>query len=138
MEHCPSLDATIKGHLKQMCQGLLSTKPKPRSSNRFAPLATPDAQTTDKPEEPSHKTTALPSTNKLYIMDFLLAKLYTINTGRLSIWACGGNQYITIAFHSCCNAILCAPYVNWSDKHRLAAYDSIMHRLANHGPDVDL
>ncbi len=109
MKHCPSSDATIKGLPKQMRQGLCSTKPMPRSSNRFAPLALPDAQTTDKPEYPSHKPTTLPSTKKLYITDFPLAKLYTNNTGRLPIRACSGNQYITIAFHSHCNAILSPP-----------------------------
>jgi hypothetical protein len=48
-------------------------------------------------------------------MEFPLAKLYTNNTGRLPIRACSGNQYITIAFHSHCNTILCTPYVNRSD-----------------------
>jgi hypothetical protein len=80
----------------------------------------------------------LPPTNKLYITDFLLAKLYTNDTRRLPIWACSGNQYITIAFYSHCNAILCTPYVNRSNKHRLAAYNSIMRHLANRGHDVDL
>jgi hypothetical protein len=117
MKHCPSSDATIKGHLKQTRQGIRYTKPMPRSSNGFSPLATPDALTTDEPEDPIHKPTTLPSTNKLYITDFLLAKLYTNNTGRLPIRACSGNQSITIAFHSRCNTILCAPYVNRSDKH---------------------
>jgi hypothetical protein len=131
MKHCPSSDATIKSHLKQMHQGLCSTKPKPRSSNRFAPLATPDTPTTNKPEDPSHKPTTLPSTNKLYIMDFLLAKFYTNDTRRLPIQACSGDQYIPIAFHSRCNAILCTPFV-------LATYDSIMRRLANHGHNVNL
>jgi hypothetical protein len=117
MKHCPSSNIIIKAHLKQTHQGLHSTKPKPRSSNHFAPLATLDAPTTDKPEDPSHKPTALPPTNKLYITDFLLAKLYTNNTGRLPIQARSGNQYITIAFHSHCNTILCTPYVNRSNKH---------------------
>jgi hypothetical protein len=71
-------------------------------------------------------------------MDFPLAKLYTKDTGRLPIWACNGNQYITITFHSHCNAILCAPYVNRSNKHQLAAYDSIMRCFANRGHNVDL
>jgi hypothetical protein len=101
MKHCPSSDATIKGHLKQTLQGTRSTKPMPRSSNRFASLAMPDRPTTDEPEDPIHKPTALPSANELYITDFLLAKLYTDNTGRLPIRACSGNQYITIAFHGC-------------------------------------
>jgi hypothetical protein len=138
MKHCPSTDATIKGHLRHMRQGLCSTKPKPTSSNCFAPLATPDAQTTDNTEDPSHKPTALPSTTKLYITDFPLAELYTDDTRRLPIQACSGNQYITIAFHSRCNAILCAPYVNRSDKHQLAAYDSIMRPLTNCGHEVNL
>ncbi len=80
MKHCPSSDATIKG-LKQTCQGICSTKLMPRSSNRFSILAMPDALTTDEPEDPIHKPTALPSTNKLYIMDFPLAKLYTHSPG---------------------------------------------------------
>jgi hypothetical protein len=43
-----------------------------------------DAPTTDEPDrDPSHKPTTLPPTNDLYIMDFLLANLYTNNTGRL-------------------------------------------------------
>jgi hypothetical protein len=88
MKHCPSSDATIKGHLKQTHQGLHSTKPKPTSSNHFAPLAMLDAPTTDEPDrDPSHKPTASPPTNELYITDFLLAKLYTNNTRRLLIWA---------------------------------------------------
>jgi hypothetical protein len=82
MKHCPSSDATIKDHLKQMHQGLCSTKPKPTSSNRFAPLTMLVAPTTDEPDrDSSHKSTALPPTNKLYITDFPLAKLYTNDTG---------------------------------------------------------
>jgi hypothetical protein len=66
MKHCPSSDATTKGQLKQTRQGLCSTKPKPTSSDRFAPLAMPDAPTTDKPDrDPSHKPTALPLTKEL-------------------------------------------------------------------------
>jgi hypothetical protein len=137
MKHCPSSDATIKGHLKQMRQGIRSTKPMPKSSNRFAPLTMPDAPITDE-LKPIHKPTKVPSTNKLFITDFLLAKLYTNDTGRLPIRACSHNQYITIAFHSRCNAILSAPYVNRSKKHQLATYDSTMHRLANRGHDVNL
>ncbi len=65
MKHCPSSDATIKGHLKQTHQGLCSTKPKtPPSSNRFAPLFMPDTPTTEEPgRNPSLKPTKLPPTN---------------------------------------------------------------------------
>jgi hypothetical protein len=80
----------------------------------------------------------LPPTHELYITGIPLAKLYSNNTGRLPIQAHSGNQYITISYHSQCNAILCAPYANRSDKHRLAAYNSIMHRLTNHGHNVNL
>jgi hypothetical protein len=80
MKHCPSSDTTIKGHLKQTHQGLCSAKPKPTSSNRFAPLAMPDAPTTDESDgDTSHKPTVLLPTNKLYIIDLALAKLYTDN-----------------------------------------------------------
>ncbi len=45
---------------------------------------------------------------------------------------------ITIAYHSQYNAIHCAPYANRSNKHQLAAYNSIMHCLTNRGHNVDL
>jgi hypothetical protein len=138
MKHCPSSDATIKGHLKQTHQGLRSTKPKPMSSSdRFALLSTPDTPPTEEPSvDSSCKPTKLPPTNKLYIADFSLAKLY--DTRRLPIWACSSNQYITIAFHSQCNATLCASYANKSDKHWLATYNSIMRRLSYRGHNVNL
>ncbi len=119
MKHCPSSDTTIKGHLKQMRQGLRSTKPKlPPSSNCFAILSAPDTPPTEEPSiDPSNKPTILPLANKLYIMDFPLTKLYTDNTGRLPIQAHSCNQYITIAYHSQFNVILCTPYANRSNKH---------------------
>jgi hypothetical protein len=128
MKHCPSSDATIKGHLKQMQQGLRSTKPKPHpSSNCFAILAELDTPTTEEPsDDPSSKPTKIPPTNELYITDIPLAKLYTDNTGRHPIWACSGNQYVTTAYHTQCNVILRAPYANRSNKHQLATYNSIM------------
>jgi hypothetical protein len=65
MKHRPSSDATIKGRLKQMHQGLGSTKPKP-SSNHFAPLSTLNSPSTDEPDgDPNHKATELPPTNEL-------------------------------------------------------------------------
>ncbi len=66
-----------------------------------------------------------------------LSKLYTDDTGRLPIRAQSGNQYITIAYHKPSNAILCAPFANRSDAHRLVAYNPIMHRLTKHGLTVD-
>jgi hypothetical protein len=114
MKHCPSSDTTIKGHLKQTPQGLHSTKPKlPPSSYRFAILSAPDKPPTEAPRvNPSSNPTKLPLAKELFIMDFPLTKLYTDDNGRLPIWACSGNQYITIAYYSKCNVILCAPYAN--------------------------
>jgi hypothetical protein len=87
MKHCPSSHATIKGHLKQTQQGLCSTKPKPQpSSKHFAILPEPDTPPTEEPSvDPRSKPTKLPPTNKLYITDVPLAKLYTNNNGRLPI-----------------------------------------------------
>jgi hypothetical protein len=139
-KHCPSSNATIKGRLKQTQQILCSTKPKPYPSlNFFAILAEPNTPPTEEPSaNPSIKPTEFPPTNKLYITDVALAKHYTNNTGRLPIWARSGNQYITIAYHTHCNVVLCAPYPNRSHKHPLAGYNSIMHCLTNHGHNLDL
>jgi hypothetical protein len=133
MKHYPSSDATIKGHLKQTCQGLHSTNPKPTSSNRFAPLAMLDSQTSDEPDkDPSHKPPKFPPLTSSTFADFPPAKLYTNDTGRLPIQAHSGNQTITIASHSHCNAIHCSPYVNRSDKHQLAAYNESKGRQAGY------
>jgi hypothetical protein len=80
----------------------------------------------------------LPLTNEFYITDLPLAKLYTDNTWRLPIQAHSSNQYIMITYHSQQNVILCTPYANRTNKHGLAAYNSIMCRLANRGHNVDL
>jgi hypothetical protein len=82
--------------------------------------------------------TKLPLTNELCIADIPLSKLYTDNTGRLPIQACSGNQYITITYHSQCIVILCIPSANRTGKHQLTAYNSIMHRLAKRGHNIDL
>jgi hypothetical protein len=58
MQHCPSSDATVKGHLKQTRQGLRSTKPKPpKPSNQFAILANPPESP---PPEPAGEPTIDP------------------------------------------------------------------------------
>jgi hypothetical protein len=106
MKHCPSSNATIKGYLKQMCQGLCSTKPKP-SSNCFTILSALDKPPTEAPSvKPISKPTKLPLSSELFIIDLPLSKLYTDDTGRLPIQACIGNQYITITYHSQFNVIL--------------------------------
>jgi hypothetical protein len=119
MKHCPYSDATVKVHLKQTCQGLCSTKPKPLpSSNNFAILSATDAPPTESPTvKSSSKLNKLPLTNELYIADMPFSKLYTDNTGRLPIQTCSSNQYITIAYHSQCTVILYAPYANRTSKH---------------------
>jgi hypothetical protein len=123
----PSSDATVKGHLKQTRQGLRSTKPKPpKPSNQFAILA---KSTESPPPAPTGEPAIDPTTplsNQLYIAEMPFSRLYTDDTGRLPIRARSGNQYITIAYHKLSNVILCAPYANQTDAHRLAAYNSIM------------
>jgi hypothetical protein len=88
MQHCPSSDATVKGHLKQTRQGLRSTKPKPpKHSNRFAILA---KSTKPPPPAPTVEPTIdppLPLSNQLYIAEMPLSRLYTNDTGRLPIQA---------------------------------------------------
>ena len=58
-----------------------------------------------------------------------IEKLYTDDTGRFPIRSRSGNQYIMIAYHCDSNTILQAAFKSRKDKHRIAAYNSIMHRL---------
>ena len=59
-------------------------------------------------------------------------KLYTNDTGRLPVFSRSGNQYIMVAYHSS-NVILVAPFKARKNKHRIAAYTSIMQRLKDRG-----
>jgi hypothetical protein len=71
MKHCPSSNATIKGHLKQLNQGPRSTKPKPPPIVKLlCILSTPDKPPTEEPSVyPSSEPTKFPPTNELYITD---------------------------------------------------------------------
>ena len=76
--------------------------------------------------------------NELYLNVVPMSKLYTDDTGRFPVRARSGNQYVMIAYHADGNLILQQPFKTKSDTHRIAAYDTIMMRLAAKGLSVDL
>jgi hypothetical protein len=121
-KYCPDADETIMGHFSQQCQNDRLTKVKP---TLLAPLAV-----------------LLPPTemlsNQVFIITKLLSKLFTNNTGRFPIRARSGNQYVMIAFHTNSNLILQQAFKSKSDRHHIAAYNTIMMRLAAWGLYVDL
>jgi hypothetical protein len=57
---------------------------------------------------------------------------------RFPVRARSGNQYVMIAFHADGNLILQQAFKCKSDRHRIAAYNAIMTRLAARGLFVDL
>jgi hypothetical protein len=74
------------------------------------------------------------ATTELFLNVMPLSKLYMDDTGRFPVRARLGNQYIMIAYHADGNLILQQSFKTKGDVHRLAAYNSIMTRLAtNHG-----
>ncbi len=79
----------------------------------------------------------LPS-NKVHIRVVPISKLYTDDTGRFPVKARLGNQYVMIAFHANGNLILQQAFKTRRDKHCVAAYNTIMTRLAARGLLVDL
>jgi hypothetical protein len=68
----------------------------------------------------------------------MLSKLFTNDIGRFPIRAGSGNQYVMIAFHADSNLILQQAFKSKSDRHRIAAYNTIMTRLAARGLSIDL
>jgi hypothetical protein len=105
-----------------MLPGTVRTKPKP---TLLAPLAVlpPPAAT--------------PS-NQVFVVTKPLSNLFTNNTGRFPVRAHSGNQYVMIAFHANGNLILQQAFKSKSDRHRIAAYNTIMTHLAACGLSVDL
>ncbi len=108
------------GHLTQQRQNIRSTKPK-------ATFALPPPVAV--PEAPS---------NEIFIRVVAISKLYTDDTGRFPVKARSGNQYVMIAHHVDGNLILQQVFKTRSNKHRIAAYNAIMTRLAARGLAVDL
>jgi hypothetical protein len=124
--YCLDADETILGHLAQQRQNVRSTKPHHPALN---PALLLPANAPKEPELPS---------NKVYIRVVPVSKLYTDDTGRFPVKARSGNQYMMIAYHANGNLILQQAFQTRSDKHRIAAYNSIMTRLAARGLSVDL
>jgi hypothetical protein len=81
--------------------------------------------------------TGTPS-NQVYVVTRPLSKLFTDDTGRFPVRARSGNQYVMIAFHADGNLILQQAFKTKSNRHRIAAYNAIMTRLAARGLSVDL
>jgi hypothetical protein len=75
---------------------------------------------------------------QVFVVTKLLSKLFTNDTGRFPVRARSGNQYVTIAFHANGNLILQQALKSKSDRHRIAAYNTIMTHLAARGLSVDL
>ena len=124
--YCPDSDEIILGHLAQQHQNVRSTRPhEPRTPTGLpSPVINP-------------ATPVVPS-NALHLTVVPLSKLYTDDTGRFPVRARSGNQYVMIAYHVDGNLILQQPFKTKSDAHRLAAYNTIMTRLAAKGLSVDL
>jgi len=112
----------IMGHLAQQRQNVRSTKPKQPPPVPLVVLPPP-------------APTAL---NQIFVMTQPLSKLFTDDTGRFPVRARSGNQYVIIAFHADGNLILQQAFKTKSDRHPIAAYNSIMTCLAAQGLSVDL
>jgi hypothetical protein len=121
-KYCPDADETIMGHLAQQRQNVRSTKPKQPRPVPLVALPTPAAT----------------ASNQIIIVTQPLSKLFTDDTGRVPVRARSGNQYVMIAYHADGNLILEQAFKTKSDRHRIAAYNSIMTRLAARGLSVDL
>ncbi len=117
--YCPTADATIKGHMAQAQQNVRSTKP--------AQPATMPALLQLGPTAPA-----------IELLEVLLNKLFTDDTGRFPIRARSGNQYLMVAYHYASNAILVRPFASKADSHRIPAYMAIMTRLKQSGKAVDI
>jgi hypothetical protein len=122
-QYCPDSDETILGHLAQMRQNVLSTKP----------------QSTPRPSPPPNTESSTPlakALQEMFLHVYPISKLYTDDMGHFPIWARLGNQDVMIAYHK--NLILQQVFQTKADKHRIPAFNTIMERLAARGLLVDL
>ena len=122
---CHITDNTLKGHMVQVRQWVLSTKPKPTRKK----CKQPEANSLPKDITPSQE---------LHIKVEHISIFYTCDTGRLPVLSRSENQYIMIAYRCNFNAIIAAPFRSSADKYRLFANGTIMKRLKYRNILVDL
>jgi hypothetical protein len=113
------------GHLAQQRQNIHSTKPTQHVTKTAVDPVSPSGI----PAAPS---------NEVHIHVVPISKLYTDDTGPFPVRARSGNQYVMIAYHADGNLILQQAFKSRSDKHRIAAYNTIMTRLAARSLAVNL
>ncbi len=111
--------------MAQQRQNVRSTKPKSDPSLALMPLSQPPA-TVDSPSD------------QVFIKVHPLSRLYTDDTGCFPVKARSGNQYVMIAYHANGNLILQQAFKTRNDRHHIAAYNSIMTRLAARSLAVNL
>jgi hypothetical protein len=119
--YCPDADETIMGHLAQQRQNVQLTKPKD-----FAGATSGSASSCCNAVQPS------------FLVTKPLSKLFTDDTGRFLVRACSCNQYAMITFHADGSLILQQAFKSKSDRHCIAAYNTIMTCLAACGLSVDI
>jgi hypothetical protein len=120
--YCLDADKTIMGYLAQQRQNVQSTKPKPTLLVPLAVLPPP---------------VTAPS-SQVFAVTKPLSKLCTKDTGHFPVRAHSGNQYVMIAIHVNANLILQQAFKSKSDRHRIAAYNTIMTCLEARRLSVDL
>jgi hypothetical protein len=92
----PDADETILGHLAQQRQNVQSTKPRSPAPEQVPHLPAVVV---------APRASDLPS-KEFHICIVPISKLYTDDTGRFSVKARSGNQYVMIAFNANGNLIL--------------------------------
>ena len=116
-KYCPSSDETLKGHMEQTHQSVLSTKPKP------PPTTQPSSKLQAHPDSPPALPTEI--TNEVHIWETPISKIYLDDTGIFPVRYCSGNWYVMIVFHYDSNTTLQDPFKTKPNKHLLATYNSI-------------
>jgi hypothetical protein len=120
--YCPDAKETIMGHLAQQHQSVWSTKSKLTLLASLAVLPPP---------------ISTPS-NQIFVIKKLINKLFTNNTSHFPVRACSSNQYVMIAFHANGNPVLQQAFKSKSDRHHIAAYNTILTHLVARGLSIDL
>ena len=136
-KYCPHSVETIKGHMVQSSQGIISTK---NIRHKIHNNQIEKSPKTFQHQQQSDAEEILPQqkTKEIHIWDQPISKLYNDNCGRSPIMSRSGNEYIMIAYHCDSNTILQAPFLNRKDKHIIRAYNSIMQKLADRWHNVDI
>jgi hypothetical protein len=125
-QYYPNSDKSVKGHLKDHCQGIQSTKQK--TLEKIIGNKTVRIQIEGK-KSPFHHIPIAKTHKAFFRIEDLSSSIHTKQIGVFPFTSQCGNRYIMVAIHLNANYIFVKPMSSRSKEEMIQAYEKIINRM---------